>query len=196
MTKRYTANKLLALEHEAFFFTTAGNLTPQLTTFNPNKNYTLLLMGRPQERMVLPLSLVYRKPKDTHLNLRAWFGRRGERSHQGQRWCSSCSCVESHRTTEPRSREKRTAEKERRSGSREENKKCFSEDTPAWKATTQCEYRTSVSTGGCVCSASRKAQQETEIHNSPSLWTHPVFTQHLACVRQLAGESWTTCSYF
>lgn len=47
-----------------------------------------------------------------------------------------------------------------------------------------------------VFSLCAEKQQETGLYSSSSLWTHPVFTQNLACVQQLAVGSGPTCSSF
>lgn len=170
-----------------FFFTETGSLTPQLTTFNPKENCTLLLMGWPLKMHHLPLNWVHRKSKIHTLTCGQGFGRRGERSHQVQKWRFSCSCVESDPTTEPQKQVEMDC-RERKERWRKEGEKCFREDASAWKSATQWEYRTSVSTG-VVCSlCEEEGTAGRQIYSSFSLWTHPVFTQHLARIWRLAGE--------
>lgn len=108
------------------------------------------------------------KIRNTHLHLWAWFGRRGERSHQDQRVSSSCSCVEGHRTTKPRNKGRNGLQKEkdrerrrRREDDRGRNVLVKAESTRSKNSNTvripyMCGNEIS------VCSVSRKTQQKTE----------------------------------
>lgn len=131
------------------FFTETGSLTPQLTTFNPKENCTLLLMGWPLKMHHLPLNWVYRKSKIHTLTCGQGFGRRGERSHQVQKWRFSCSCVESDQTTEPQKQVEMDC-RERKERWRKEGEKCFREDASAWKISNTVRIPYKRVNGGCL----------------------------------------------
>lgn len=105
--------------------------TSQHTTLTQEEQHTSLQYKYVTEHKHQHINTL--KFRNTHLHLWAWFGRRGERSHQGQRLSSSCSCVDGHRTTKPRNGEIWAAEREIQRGGEENNKlregERFSEDT-------------------------------------------------------------------